>query len=333
MAKITLVIGAGANKEIHPGIDLGGELITNISNRVTDRTSPHARNLSNALERDFPEYNLEVRTNFLRFLDNYIGSAKNPSIDEFLNEVETFPEFQNQRNQFLEIGLLMILAHVIGWEGSTTVDNIAKELKAEKTWLSILAKFIESNSLCIEEGNFNVITFNYDRIFEYFLLKRIPTLAQKFVKKHVHHVYGRMAKLEGLESAYDGEQSVEFGRDNSEFKEIVKLKDNIKLIRQSIDTEAIKEIIEKSGRVIFFGYGFDPINNTRIGLNRWGGKVDQNLIFNIYHGGLPDFNFSSRRNVAEKVRNIRIDADIQYLSSHDFLNYALNGIRINITAK
>jgi len=320
MEKISLIIGAGVNKEIHPDIDLGRELIQNISDRVTDRTTPNGPNLSINLERHFPEFNRMIRTDFLMHLDHYISSVEYPSIDEFLNEVETFPEFEGQRQQFLDIGLLMILAHVIGWEGKKTVDSLTKELTEKRTWLSVLAKYLEDK---VSGSDFNIITFNYDRIVEYFLLKTFSNNSKAFVKNHIHHVYGRLANLDGLDPAYDGEQSLGFDVPNHAFTEIAKLKNNIKLIRQKVDTKSIKDIVKNSKRLVLFGYGLDPINNKRIGLHEWDGK-DSDFVFNIFFGGLPDFNLQNRRETAEKVRAIRIDADIQFMNCKEFLNYALN---------
>jgi len=46
MKKIPLIIGAGVNKEINTGVDLGIELLHDISDRVPARTSPHNTYLS-----------------------------------------------------------------------------------------------------------------------------------------------------------------------------------------------------------------------------------------------------------------------------------------------
>jgi hypothetical protein len=66
----------------------------------------------------------------------------------------------------------------------------------------------------------------------------------------------------------------------------------------------------------------DPINNSRIGLRNFGND-DRDIIFNIYPGPLPSFDFASRRDLAEKVRNLRVDTDIQYMTCTKFLEYAL----------
>ena len=46
MKKTTLIIGAGVNKEMNQGIGLGTELLQDISDWVTDRTSSHNKYLS-----------------------------------------------------------------------------------------------------------------------------------------------------------------------------------------------------------------------------------------------------------------------------------------------
>src|SRR6185295_2174746 len=102
LQKVTLIIGAGASKDIYHEINTGDELIKEIANRVTDRTSPHNLNLSKELDEQL-KLPLQKRVAFLTHLDNYINTAETPSIDEFLNEINTYPEFERDRSDFLTI--------------------------------------------------------------------------------------------------------------------------------------------------------------------------------------------------------------------------------------
>ena len=128
--RTTLIIGAGVNKEINSEIDTGAELIRNIADRVTGRTS-NGEGLGKALEKHFPNLTLERRTKFLMHLELYRQSVKLPSIDAFMHEVRTFPEFDNDRLDLLKIGVAMILGHVVGWEGTTTLRTLEKLKKGE----------------------------------------------------------------------------------------------------------------------------------------------------------------------------------------------------------
>ena len=143
--KITLIIGAGASKDINPTIYTGEELTKGIADRVTDRNSPGKEYLSEKLKIKLG-INTEIRERFLIHLENYRTNPLilNPSIDEFLNEVNNFKEFETDRNVFLQIGYVMILAHIFGFEGRED-DATLKALFKENTWLSILSDEIEKN--------------------------------------------------------------------------------------------------------------------------------------------------------------------------------------------
>jgi hypothetical protein len=330
LQKVTLIIGAGASKDINPEIYTGEELIRGIADRITDRNTPQAPYLSKALEEQL-NFSIEKRTKFLLHLDNYINSAENPSIDEFLNEVNTYSEFENDKNDFLIIGYVMILAHVFGFEGKGK-DSTQKSMFERDTWLSILSKYIDDNMILEQpfSDSLNIITFNYDRIIEYYLLKKYNYSDRiiQFIDNNVHHVYGRAGCLNRLKAKKNGTDNYEiislFGEDNSKLKEFKeKYVDHIKIIYgKRNDTEGLKSTIEKSDRVFVFGYGFDPINNIRLGLNSCNTK-QENFKVNIYSGGTPNYNFKYRREMAKKVRSIVLDADIYYESCVEFLKKCL----------
>lgn len=323
--ELTIIIGAGANKEIHSEISTGIELIQDISDRVTDRTKPDGPSLSNAFA-IFNDLGLDIRIQFLSHLDRYMESVVSPSIDAFLNEIETFPEFAAIQERFGRIGRLLILAHVVGWEGTTTIKYIGEEVKEKRrTWLSVLSDFIDKHN-AFSGSRLKIITFNYDRILEKFLHDKYPRdkkRVRQFVKECVHHVYGRYANYPGLEPI-GGEATVDFDEiKNHEFEKLIRHVNNIKLIREPKDTTRIKDIVASSKRLIMMGYGLDSINNSRLGLHRFQ-QDDRDLIFNIYPGPQPNYQFESRRRLAELVRNVRVDADIQYMTCTNFLEYALN---------
>ena len=279
------------------------------------------------MENQFPYLNDQKRNDFLLHLDKYMSSTEVGSIDGFLQEVETYPEFADNRKDFLEIGLLMIIGHVVGWEGSDTIETLAYEHERKRTWLSVLYDFMKATDV-IDRGKdkneINIVTFNYDRILERFLLDAFDEYQVRlFVKAHVFHVYGRIAKLVELDENFEGENDVNLGWPNDDFGYLSQLTKNIKLIRQSVDTNRIKDIVKNCHKLIILGYGLDPINNRRLGLHDWKNEFDQNLIFNIYPGPLPNWDFGPRRKLAEAVRSIRIDANIQYKTCSGFLKYAL----------
>src|SRR5579872_5011827 len=124
------IIGAGASNALHPQFALGGGLLQQISDRVTDRTSihqPYLSNLYKALDFDY-----STRWDFVHHLDEYKKNAQYPSIDEFLNEVASYPEFKNSEKKFLQIGKFAIMFHILGYEAELA-NPISGGLK-EDSW-------------------------------------------------------------------------------------------------------------------------------------------------------------------------------------------------------
>lgn len=322
----TLVLGAGVNKDINPAIDTGPELIKSIADRVTDRTSMTNPVLSSSLMAHFSQLTSEVRSSYLEHLDRYRASVSNPFIDAFADEVETYPEFEKLRTNFSLISRAMIVAHVLGWEGTTTQANLNKELTARKTWLSVLGDFLEQREIIKKRKNaslhLNIVTFNYDRILEYYLLLRFGNDADFFIKNNISHVYGSIGALTEETKIYAEDHVVEMGFTNNDFTSIANWIYNIRLINQR--TEPLKSVdwFSKAKKVIIFGYGLDPINNKRLQFEAFNQR-DINFLFNIYIGNDLALDFGPRRKLAEKVRAIKTDANLQYMCCADFLFYAL----------
>lgn len=97
--QITLIIGAGASHDLHPQFALGNELLQQISDRVTDRTSIHTKYISKLLLSTGIDYS--SCWDFVHHLDEYKRSAEYPNIDEFLNEVSTYPGYSEQRDHLI----------------------------------------------------------------------------------------------------------------------------------------------------------------------------------------------------------------------------------------
>jgi hypothetical protein len=330
MEDTTLIIGAGANKEVHEDIDLGTKLIENIANRVTDRTSTNGSFLSNALKSELGITD-STRNEFLIHLDHYLDSVENPSIDEFLYEIASYPEFDSQREMFLNIGRVLIVAHVLGWEGTETRKRLENEINEKKTWLSVIGDLIEKHRL-LGKSNLKIITFNYDRILEYFLATRFGDSARPFINKNIVHVYGRIGYFNNILPLSQKEKKIEFGHDNGDLKEISKVKDQIRLVldrENNQEVKKVKQIIsialkrKATSKTLVFGYGLNPVNNARIELGKCS-PLGRNFCFNVYPGAFPTYNFTERRRTAAQVRTLAINADIHYKSCADFVKTCLS---------
>ena len=330
--KITLIIGAGASKDINPTIYTGEELTKGIADRVTDRNSPGKEYLSEKLKIKLG-INTEIRERFLIHLENYRTNPLilNPSIDEFLNEVNNFKEFETDRNVFLQIGYVMILAHIFGFEGRED-DATQKALFKENTWLTILSDEIEKNKILEAplDNRLRIITFNYDRIIELYLLRKYNKSKEiiEFINNNILHVYGRAGALDGLQlRELEGglkEKVIPFGFANDQLDKIDGIKTHIKVIYEKRNDASflkeLKEIITTSTDIFAFGYGFDTVNNSRLGFQNIN-TIEQRFVANVFSNRSLSFDFNERRKMTEKIRRIVPDADIHYGTCSEFLEY------------
>ncbi|WP_276374302.1 hypothetical protein [Chryseolinea sp. H1M3-3] len=338
--KTTIIIGAGANKEINEGSGLGFDLIQGISERVTDRTSKGKGYLSKAFQ-ILPHLNdHSVRESFLRHLDLF-RFDNNHSLDAFIYEVENFPEYQPYRENFKDIARILTFAHVLGWEGhripdshgryGATFKNILNEVskKRQKTWFSELASFISDKNL-FNSDDLMIITFNYDRILEVFLLTFFNSNNEikNFINNNIIHVYGRIGCLPELKPknlTLNGtrqlEKEIEFGYDNGEFKKISEVRDNIYFIHDDISDRDVKNVMRKAEKLLVFGYGFDSLNNKRLLLGN--SFIAAKSAFNIYGGTI-----TQRRKTVQYVRDFARKANLKFLPPVEFVKWGLHEMAI-----
>ena len=330
-----LVIGAGANKEINEGCGLGIDLLREISERVTDRTSKGKEYLSRAFKQ-LPHLNELIRERFLHHLELF-RKDKNNSIDAFIYEVENYPEYKEFSEAYQDIARVLIFAHVLGWEGhripdgkgkvGKTFQNILDEKLKKRTWFSVLANYLNEYDL-LDSDRLKIITFNYDRILEAFLLESFkPNDAiRKFINTNITHIYGRIGSLPELEKknlpSGDPEGEIEFGHPNHDFEKIAQVKDNIFLIHNKIDEQIIKNIMRRAEKLLVFGYGFDALNNKRLMLSN--SLLSDKIAFNVYSGVINDFDFSQRRKTTEFIRHFARKSEIKFLPTVEFVRWGLN---------
>jgi hypothetical protein len=274
MPKITLILGAGVNKEINSLIDLGLDLLKGIAERVTDITTPLPKDkyFSKLLNQiDAKEI---VREEFVKDLNRYRTYSEYASIDDFLHKVESLKEFEINRSEYKRIAKISIIFHVLGYEGSDTEKNILIDVKNGKTWFRLLSDYMQNNVFESSNIDLNIITFNYDRILEKYLLEffnRGDNIAN-FINHKIHHVYGRIGCFDCLtprDITKVKELQIPFGLSNNQIETINSITHHINLIYEEREVNPyIKKIIKESDQILIMGYGFDYTNNIKIGLDK-----------------------------------------------------------------
>ncbi|MBI2269310.1 MAG: hypothetical protein HYU69_03025 [Bacteroidetes bacterium] len=323
---IVLIIGAGASHDLHPEFGLGSHLIQHISDRVTDRTSPHDRYLSNLLlELKEEGINTSVCWDFVHHLDEYRRRVKPASIDEFLNETDTYPEFIAVRTKFETIGYFSILFNILGYEGAIKKRPINGE-----TWIDTLAKIIDEKGICLtpNERRLNIITFNYDRNIEHLLythdrFKERQHQISAFINKSIVHVYGKVGDLKWQNPS----KFFDYGEDNNDWKKILANKDAIKIMYKNRMTDEVEDKVfnwlhwRPHVEVFTLGFSWDMLNYNLLRLRELY-RDNTELIVNIHP--YNDDEFVYRRAMATKVRSVVPTAQFKYLSCAEFLNETLN---------
>jgi hypothetical protein len=229
MKNVTLVIGAGVNKEINQEIALGSELLKDICDRVTDDNSD-IKNLSDLLNKI--KIQESIRRRFAKDIDRYKVYYEYASIDDFIYKIDTLNKFKDVRNEYLQMAKISIIFHVLGYEDNKTQNSILNDIQNEASWLSVLCKHINREVFNSQKETLNIVTFNYDRILKEYLLEafKANSKVKNFINNHIFHVYGRIGCLEELKPKKVGEQKIPFGLPNDQIVTIKNIQDHIKLI-------------------------------------------------------------------------------------------------------
>jgi NAD-dependent SIR2 family protein deacetylase len=258
-----LVLGAGASMPygFPSGKTLKSEIYTTLNNRsnmtLNELTTPDV----------------------LRSFIDRLKYSPEESIDAFL-EHET-------DGKIIEFGKMAIAATLLPYEQEETLFNnfLTNEEKEENfNWYQYLWNQINT-SFDDFEKNLSIITFNYDRSLEYFLYtalkykypgKNIDDYKNKLNDIPIIHVYGKLGNLP-WESAED-EKSVPYNYDwkktDNDFDTMYEKKCLIQNASKQIEIvhenkeiserERIKELLNSKERIYFLGFGYHPINLSRL---------------------------------------------------------------------
>ena len=261
---ITLILGAGASAPY--SFPVGSVL----RNRIIESFLPEGRaktDLHLFVEKSFPEKNEEF---FIQFAKTLNLSA-DPSIDSFLS---TYAEEYGDLCKACISYLLMRceLDHkVFPLPSDTRTTNL--------DWIaSFVGKFFTNTDKFKAAKRLNIVTYNYDRLFEHVLYHRLKAklkLEDKEVKQlmgyiNIHHVYGKLGNL-----SWEDEKIPKIPWWNND-KDLEKLYEraleaskHIRVISDQRQTDArIPDLmlpsVLRSDKIIFLGFAYDELNLERL---------------------------------------------------------------------
>ncbi|MGB8951354.1 MAG: hypothetical protein WCC06_01620 [Candidatus Aminicenantales bacterium] len=218
------------------------------------------------LEEIRPNSAKELFRTLLRF------GFKSEDIDDFyagLKHSQKFSvdEFLEHRPEFMKIGKIAITLTLSTYEKK---DQLFEQ-RSDKNWYRYLwSKLSDTPFEEFDKNQLSIITFNYDRSIEHFLISAMIALyrrprqdcAKKLKRIPIIHVHGRLGALPWQE---------ENGRsyhDQINLDEVVNISEQIKVMKEQDDSpqefdEAVKRL-NSAELICLLGFGYNPRNLRRL---------------------------------------------------------------------
>ena len=243
----TLILGAGASQPY--GFPTGGQL----RNQILLLTSPS----------NFDALNLYRELGFtpdnVNFFNQSFKRSGQPSIDSFLEH----------RKEFIEIGKTSIAMALISKEN----ENLLFMCDGN-SWYEFLFKEMATGFIDLSSNKLSVLTFNYDRSLEHFLLTSISNSYGKSYadcKKvleliPVVHLHGDLGGLDMVNSPVNGMRAY---NPTVDLESIKIAASRIKIIHEGEQNkpefDRARHILSQSEFVCFLGFGYNEISMARLG--------------------------------------------------------------------
>lgn len=245
-----LVLGAGASEPY--GMPTGFALTQSIVNELRDPSSSLRKQL---LSVD------EIRPDDVNDFAAQLAASDVSSVDTFLSHQE----------YFMRVGKAAIAAVLMRCEDPRRVTRFPEEgvLRCEDHWLGFLSQKLLANSSrqTFDENQLTIVTFNYDRLVEYYLNRSIqhtfgiePDPATELRQNAVEiiHVHGVLSGRSVL------------GRGEASAEELNASIDTIKVLPESnkgdVDFTQARDRLSNAEAVGFLGFGYNPDNLERLNI-------------------------------------------------------------------
>ncbi len=238
-APTVLVLGAGASMPFN--FPSGAKLLQDIIKLLsTDKMLQHV-----------PANN----PTDLRAFQNALSHSGTSSIDAFLEH----------RPEFIEVGKIAIALSLMPCEKDEAL------FQSSQHWYQFLFQQLNASFNNFGENKLGIITYNYDRSLEYYLVtalqnkygKDFESCLEQFKKIHFIHLHGSLGDPFGGDHTTHKSYS-----SNCTPKDIGVGARNIKIIHESIDNEPqfkkAHDLLINAKKICFLGFGYDKTNLNRI---------------------------------------------------------------------
>jgi hypothetical protein len=244
-----LVLGAGAS---HPyGFPTGERLTREICAAFSAPDTPAAQLLSTP----FSETG-----GFFRFREAFLKSGQ-PSIDAFLQ----------RRPNFLQVGKLAIAYCLIPYENELQLYQTCDPARGGD-WYQYLSVKLDAPFERFGENRLSIITFNYDRSLEHYLLNALQNshaqpreeCAKALAQIPIIHVHGQLGRR-----PYPEDGCRQYSQHLQYYHEASEAAAGIILLHEekSGSLEQAREVLAAAERIGFLGFGYHPVNVERIAID------------------------------------------------------------------
>lgn len=267
------------------------------------------------MKQAFTDYSLFIKHGFTKeHISDFATSLRNSnkdSIDSFLLE----------RKDFYEIGKFAIANCILKCELPNEFQFIPQ------SWLKYLWQKINSTRNRFVSSNISFISFNYDRVLEYFFYnslkygfkineKELVNLINSLSIIHIHGIVGSFPwqdKIYGFEYDFNGQNFEQhYARVSSAAKSIKLIYDNVK--ESGSVFERVFDIWESATEIFAIGFGFHQLNIQRLRID----DLKNKIICSAY--GLTNHECSQ----IEKLYEDKLILDKNNFESLDFLRNNLS---------
>ena len=262
------VLGAGASNEV--GLPLGSELKRIIAKNLDFEFGSFGKPIHN--QSTDAIYRC-LREKYQSTIEDYIkagwmirdGVEQADSIDDFINH--------HQHDENIAVcGKIAIVQSILEEERKSNLKKITNNhIVLEKTWYrkfySILTKEVIKSQLDKLFNNIIVISFNYDRCLEHYLVHAIAAHYFHFEIEPAMDVVNRLTILHpyGFVGQYFGDERIDFGTDKLPSADTIisSIRTYTEQIQDHHELNKIKKAVYEAKTIVFLGLAFHS-NNMEI---------------------------------------------------------------------
>jgi hypothetical protein len=257
---VVLVLGAGASKPY--GYPVGSDLVALI--------------LKSNFQQVFPIY-------LKRFGDEVDRVAEAEQIVSFQTALRhsmrtSIDSFLETNHQYQELGKAVIALLLTQYENE---QHLYPEDRRED-WYRYFFELVfrDCTARQFPDNNFSIITYNYDRSFEFAFFRALRQLYPTLPETDIYQLFSRIPILHphgmiGLPKLFSSQKGRLYAP-ISNFEEMIESVENIRIVSEDVEKDPIFRriyvLLEGAEYIVFLGFGYNELNLRRLRLSEVANK-------------------------------------------------------------